>query len=314
MEQGTIKRGNIYITAFIYRLDMGKKGQVTVFIIIGILLVLVLGITFFLVQKIASAKLQAKTEQPLALRKEPLQQAVEKCVQDSLERAVFFISGQGGYYQTPPPYFEFAVFKIPYYFDQQILAVPTTAEIEKNLAEFIVNDFAGCKKELAHFPQKITIDGEPKVQVSLFPATIRATVSLPLRLHLGEDIVTVDTFQAKLPSELSTIIEVRDLLLHEQEKYPAAVRLSELVQLAERRHLLFTLENVEGTVLYQLGGSPALPSELSNPELPNQKKLLFTFAIRYPWNEPLESSGEKLTGEEETENNEKVSEREELKA
>lgn len=266
------------------------KGQVTVFIIVGIVIVLVLGITIFLMQKVAKERLQAEAEQPLVLREEPLQQAVDDCVQDSLERAVFFISRQGGYYRTPPPYFEFAVFNVPYYFDQQILSVPTKVEVEKNLAEFIRHDFAVCEEEIKRFPQKITIAGKPTVQVSLFPSTIRATVAIPLHLHIGESIVTVDQFQAKISSELSTILEVRDLLLQEQEKYPEAVRLSEVVHLAEERNIPFTLENIEGTVLYQLG----VPSES-----PNHGKLLFTFAIRYPWNE-LSTDIEENTIEENT--------------
>ncbi len=269
---------------------MTKKGQVTVFIMVGIVMVLVLGITIFLMQKVTKERLQAEAEQPLALREEPLQQAVDDCVQDSLERAVFFISRQGGYYQTPPPYFEFAVFKVPYYFDQQVLSVPTKVEVEKNLAEFIRHDFAVCEEEINRFPQKITIAGEPTMQVSLFPSTIRATVTIPLRLHIGESIVTVDQFQAKISSELSTILEVRDLLLQEQKKYPEAVRLSEVVHLAEERNIPFTLENIEGTVLYQLG----VPSES-----PNYGKLLFTFAIRYPWNE-LSTEIEENTIEENT--------------
>lgn len=262
---------------------MAKRGQLTVFIIIGVVIVLVFGITVVLMQNIAKGRLQAKAEQPLVLRAEPLQQVVENCLQDSLERAVFFISRQGGYYQTPPPYFEFALFDIPYYFDQQILSVPTKAEVEKNIAEFIVHDFPLCKEELARLPQKITSGDEPKVQVFLFPATIQATMNIPIQLQIDEDIVTVDLFQARIPSELSTIIEVRDLLLQEQEKYPTAVRLSELVQLAEERHLSFALQNVEGTVLYQLG----VP-----PESPNREKLLFTFAIRYPWNMQSENIGD----------------------
>lgn len=261
---------------------MIKKGQVTVFIIVGIVMALVLGITAFLMQKVAKERLPAEGEQSLVLREEPLQQAVDNCVQDSLERAVFFISRQGGYYHTPPPYFEFAVFDIPYYFDQQVLSVPTKAEIEKNLAEFIKHDFAVCEEEIKRFPQKITIAGEPTVQVSLFPSTIRAAVTMPLRLHIEESIVTVDQFHAKINSELNAILEVRDLLLQEQKKYPEAVRLSEVVQLAEERNIPFTLENIEGTVLYQLG----LPPESPPQEKPNQGKLLFTFAIRYPWNEP----------------------------
>ncbi len=259
---------------------MMNKGQVTVFIVIGVVMVLVLGITFVLMQNVAKERLRAEAEQLPVLRAEPLQQVVENCVQDSLERAVFFISRQGGYYQTPPPYFEFAVFAVPYYFDQKILSVPTKAEVEKNIAEFIVDDFPLCKEELARFPQKIIIDDEPKVHVSLFASTIWAGVTIPIHLYLGEDIVTLDQFQAKIPSELSTILEVRDLLLREQEKYPEAVRLSELVQLAEERHLLFALENVDGTVLYQLG----VP-----PESPNRGKLLFTFALRYPWDKLSEN-------------------------
>src|SRR3989344_2559670 len=110
---------------------MSKRGQVTVFIFMGILIVLLIaGFIFFRDQKVSS---ELQLEQSSKIPSEQVRLFVNACLEKTTLDGIQFVSGQGGYYQTPAPYYEYAAFKIPYYFDQQVFSVPSTPQVEQEM-------------------------------------------------------------------------------------------------------------------------------------------------------------------------------------
>ncbi len=277
---------------------MPKKGQVTVFIILGIVILSVGGLLLYLVQNTQKEKLRFEQAKVTLVesKAQAVQSLMENCLLEATERALLFISRQGGYVTTPEPYLEFSIFKIPYYFDEKKLSVPDKGVIERQLAQYIEEDVNLCIQQWPPSPWNITLEENPSAQVTISPATVFVLLYVPTTVTVGDSRVGLDRFQVKIPSTLGTALEVRDSFLAEQEKYPDMVPLSELIQLTEKNKLAVDLQNVESTVIYQLFEL----SELSEEKLSGEtiKKPVLTFAIRYPWQE-TEGLGEEWEWEEE---------------
>ncbi|MBU1112012.1 MAG: hypothetical protein KJ896_04485, partial [Nanoarchaeota archaeon] len=81
-----------------------KRGQVTVFIIVGILLLAVVGFMFFIVSEIQLGELQAEQEQIIGktFQKEALRIFVEDCLTDSLQEGLIKIGEQGRLWDDDP--------------------------------------------------------------------------------------------------------------------------------------------------------------------------------------------------------------------
>jgi hypothetical protein len=84
---------------------MHKRGQITYFIIIGLMLILIFSVLFY-ANKIDSKKItrEAKVAQEIPLEIQPIKNYVESCLEDELESVVEMVSLQGGYYGVSPNY------------------------------------------------------------------------------------------------------------------------------------------------------------------------------------------------------------------
>ena len=98
---------------------MHKKGQVTIFIIVGILIVATIGIVLTLKNTAFTTQLTTQQKTP---SENPLQNFVESCLRKSTIDALYETLGKGGYHSFPVTanIFDFTIeqqaFQLPYYF------------------------------------------------------------------------------------------------------------------------------------------------------------------------------------------------------
>jgi len=95
---------------------MFKKGQVTVFIIVGVLIAAIF-LALFITKQDAAKKLQEKTSiGPILLSDDALQNYIQSCIEKTAQDALLFIGEHGGYYELPP--LSNSTFQLPYFFYQ----------------------------------------------------------------------------------------------------------------------------------------------------------------------------------------------------
>ena len=92
---------------------MQKRGQVTVFLIVGLIILFVSGIIIFLV-KGANLSVQNSIETESVFLGDQVQNYVDRCLYLTTKEGLFFIGEHGGYYNLPPVYNP--DFYLPYYF------------------------------------------------------------------------------------------------------------------------------------------------------------------------------------------------------
>ena len=90
-----------------------KKGQVVIFMIIGLIIL----ISIILLFNLGKNENQEITKiQSSTLSRGPVQNYVESCIDDVSVDGIFYISLQGGYYEPPYPKEMLGGYQIPYYY------------------------------------------------------------------------------------------------------------------------------------------------------------------------------------------------------
>lgn len=252
---------------------MHKRGQVTIFIILGIIIILVIGLFLALTKKTTTAQLVVERETSLAAKVTSVKLFVQDCLEQTSQEAIFFTSEQGGYYSTPAPYYEFAFFEVPYYFDQKILLIPNKKMMERELEEYIKTNIGGCLNEFKLFHGEVS-GRDNSVNVTISKNNVVSVLNTDITIRTDDASTHLNTFTATIPAELGLALEIRDLILEEQEKYPQAVRISELAILTQQYPVLIDLAEVENTVIYKI----------RFPESPyDPGGYIYTFAMKYNW-------------------------------
>ncbi len=162
----------------------GNKGQISVFITIGIVLVLTSAIFFF----ITTIK---KSEIPLTAPSSEEQLFIENCLKAKLKSVVDSASLSGGLVNPPEDSYRTSTYIAPYYFDG-IEKIPDLIEIESQLAseaDVLLDD---CIEELN---QQEVFSAERRisqgVKINVYDERIDATVEDVIIIKSRDKIQTI---------------------------------------------------------------------------------------------------------------------------
>ena len=181
---------------------MQKRGQITVFIIIGIVLVLVLGgivtISFFASDLFGP---QGKVNNQIT-------NFVETCMERSLEEGIQVVSYQGGFFK-PEKTLLTENLQIGYGFfeDKMIISKESVAE---EVAKYIDVSILSCLDNFEIFSEKgitVKIEGEPKTELVIANAAVEATLNLPLLIEYREKISELSKFTITEKSKMSLAVD-----------------------------------------------------------------------------------------------------------
>ena len=121
---------------------MQKKGQVTIFIILGLLIVVFVAL-FFVFSSYETPKDQSETEaSAYAL--------IAQCVEDVAISGIPFLAARGGYYEVPPEYLVYTqeynpyFTTIPYYYNEGEERVLSEEELAAQFEMFLLTRIKSC--------------------------------------------------------------------------------------------------------------------------------------------------------------------------
>ncbi|MBU1854524.1 MAG: hypothetical protein KKF89_02295, partial [Nanoarchaeota archaeon] len=113
-----------------------KKAQITIFAIIGLVLLIILGFVLFVVKEM-------NQPQEIEVVNDETTLFVKSCADGLLSEAVTIVSLQGGYIYTPEPYATFEGFNVPV-FDGGVTPV---SSIEENIGLYIDEYIVDCLEQ-----------------------------------------------------------------------------------------------------------------------------------------------------------------------
>ncbi len=292
---------------------MSKRGQVTIFVIIGLLiLIITAGIIYFSKAKVTE---ELKIEEASPFKAEFFVSFIDNCLEKSVIEGIYLVFSQGGYYEfTPeqehfnqvneqiisfPPSLGINVFavesekeaenekealQVPVYFQNTKTNLPAITSIEREIAKASRSFFLSCINGFESFKKenyKIEA-GSPEIKVAFAERTL-IELNYPLKITSGSKIAEIETFSTAINFNFKDKYGVIKDYLAKQEKEPNYFLMGELSS--------YAYENDFGFGFKQFGHSGAeVLVDFSYDEKLKPEPLIYSFIIYFNWTEPVEEA------------------------
>ena len=176
-----------------------KRGQLTIFIIIAILVVA--SVTLFFVLR-GTIQIPGKS---LNHETTEIQNFVQECLDDSLEEVVFRIGEGGGYYF--PPKVSTPLLEVPYYIKNNKNLMPTKEKIENEISKYVSRELIFCLGDFSLFPEYEITKGEITAKTIIEPERVVVDVNYPLTIIKGETKSKIEDFSSEVPIRLGIVYD-----------------------------------------------------------------------------------------------------------
>ena len=190
---------------------VSKRGQVTLFIIIA--LIIVVGIALFFV-----LKNQYSGASSLDKEIQPIYDSYTTCLESILEQGINIMGYQGGYIELPefvagssyrPTSSQLDFFGQPvaywYYISGNNIVkeqVPTESSMEEQLADYLSERLDSCKFEEYNQAGYDTYIGEGEVSVTISDSSVEASIENPFNIYTEDETFTISSHEISVDSKL----------------------------------------------------------------------------------------------------------------
>jgi len=218
---------------------MEKRGQATLFIILGLVLLILIVLVVFLRSDILSfaedvgiIEAQASGEM-----QDEVETYVSLCLDQTAEEALNFVSSSGGYYDLPLT--ADPLFLMPFYFYEGNNQIITKEQLEEEISKYLDNELYFCLQnfiDLENQGYDITTS-VPETSVLITEDDIVLDVYFPILITKNGVETSVTEFTLSMPSNLNTIYNVAEELILTQEEDSSTMCLSCMLDLAVQNEL-----------------------------------------------------------------------------
>jgi hypothetical protein len=223
-----------------------KRGQVTIFIILAVVIVLAIGIILFIQNRGADTG-----EELIAPEISHVHSFVENCIEDVGVESVFHIGRTGGYSQGAELAMEDT--NVAYYLYERENKMPTKGRIEKEISRDVEALLYFCTKEFYDFHEEFNISyASPTVNTKIEDNWVVLNVDYPVELTKERKTYYFREFKdIKIPVRLGVIYDKIADFMEEQVTHPESICLGCVYDLAEKNNLYVrTYDYDNGVILY----------------------------------------------------------------
>lgn len=212
---------------------MQKGGQITVFLLVGIIILVLAVTTFYLISYVQKERVQQERDLPLVIPyKAQISAFVESCLRETAIPGLFLLGRQGGRIYPERDNILTTTedtISLAYLNGER---VREKEDMEQDMNKFIEDFIETCTADFTSF-QALGINiksEEPEVTTTIFPEDIRVTLHYPLKIISGEDSFTIQDFEARLPVRLGKILSIEEEIITEHQQNPFLYDLSSYAQ------------------------------------------------------------------------------------
>lgn len=181
---------------------MPKRGQITIFVIIGIVILAIISATFYILnQSRINVNEETETMQlPIQLQQE--KNKIEQCFAEVLEEGALILGKNGGYIYNKPE-------NTINYNNNEIAFIGSIDKkrIENELKEYVLNELARCNEG-----QKIK-DAAIKIE----PEKILLEAVMPTILSVGDSSAEISHFESETELELGNMLAIIDEIKNDRD-------------------------------------------------------------------------------------------------
>ncbi len=201
---------------------MQKRGQVTIFIVIGIVILFVSALSIYLYKSSSTKNFSANQEQTIQLEsiKTNLQQVLEQCLEQRAAEGIYLVSIQGGiiYPDKPEEMLITDNANIQYAsINDKILL--SKENIEQQISKYITQTDLHC--DFSSFLKEGVQITEPKIEstkTTINNKKIILTTQLTFEAKIASSTIQITTLQTQLPLALGNLIEQAKNIIQKQQQ------------------------------------------------------------------------------------------------
>lgn len=203
---------------------MQKRAQITVFIIVGIVIIIAVGFLVFL--------RQAPEEEEVPPSMAHIKIFVEQCVRNVGENSLLNLGLNGGYLyfdivDALPTYYG----KTAYWYVAGYNFAPKNKIVEEQLNRYMEDNLnSGCLNDFEELNSPITFD-EIKTDTKILPDKVIFNIDFPVTLVDKEDKMTISKFSREIDVRLGRILDVGRKIVDMEMDDPVNISLTYLSEL-----------------------------------------------------------------------------------
>ena len=210
----------------------GKKAQIAVFIILGVMLIAG-GLTYY----VSRSSSNDSSKEDINPKLVPVYSFVEDCIKQIGENAVYELSKKGGYYKIP----KLNTNNLPYYFYENKSYIPSKKDIETQLSLYIDENLKKCLNNFENL-ESFNITGKKiKTTSKIQDNSILFSVKYPLSITKESKTYYVENFQAEIASRFPIIYFSVSELMTQQLNHTKSVCLTCINDIAKKNDFYFEI-------------------------------------------------------------------------
>ncbi len=235
---------------------MKKRGQITVFIIVGIVILSLFSIIYYTRNQLIKKEMQAGAKElahhPFYII--PINRYVENCLKQAGDQGLWLIGIHGGYLdpdnktfyggdsipQFNPPFIDYLGKKVPYYLDGLNLDTPSLGQIEAKLSKYIIVEFQRCldlsifddvditQPDVNYSAGYNTLNELVDSNVTINKENVVVELKYPLVIRRKDTVYSLPDFRVSLPVRLGMIYDTINNTAKFDEDTPSEDLLSDI--------------------------------------------------------------------------------------
>ncbi len=205
-----------------------KKGQITLFIIIGLILLVSASIAIYLITEKAVKPVEEEIIVPEDVR--PVYDFVQGCIDEIAREGIGLLGLQGGFIELPGiiertptayiPIDTFNQFKVPLWYYEGEDRTPSLGFMEREISRHINNRLKDCTGDFEAFKERFRIaeQGNISTKTIIGDNEVIIRVSWPIALTSGDRTTTIHDFVMRTPVRLKQMWELANATMAKENE------------------------------------------------------------------------------------------------
>jgi len=224
-----------------------KRGQVAVFVIVAIAVVVIIGGVVIFMSKEGGFESLLDTD--------PIKNYIDQCLEEASKNSVYFVGLQGGYYNKQVDSRDYFGKTIPYYWYDKTDQVPDLATVENEMSNYIQDNVEYCVSNFEIFGESgfEFKAGDIDVKAKLSEGGLEVDMGYPVVVKKDGKTEEFKKFETVVNTNFKVLYDSSISIIGEQKKNPELIPLSFLAAISREKSFEFETINLgEGEIVYTL--------------------------------------------------------------
>ena len=233
-----------------------KKGQASMFIFLGLLVLILAALVFYLRSEAVQDLFQEQITKITGIPKqfEAIDLFAKDCIQKTSKDALIYIGKQGGYLNP-----KFNEFNVAYYIYNNKIIIPNKETIEKEINSYVNDMLFFCTKGFIDFKDFDVIQGTIKTNTKIEDNKVILDVVYPLKISKDKLTFTLRDFKTnEFNVRLSLIYNVSNGIVNKQMENLTRICLSCLNEFAVNNNIIIDVNDYKDYREYVINDEKSL--------------------------------------------------------